>query len=274
MERVCVSGAGGLPRRVLPWHSAAVDFAQHALALKHGPRSGWGWSRQLQDAAGYRSPDAFYEGQLLALVHDNCRWLDLGCGRSPCPFNPRLAELLSRRAAVLVGVDPSPNLWRNPYLHDRIQSSIEAFSPPAPFDLVTLRMVAEHLADPARVSQALRRLVRPGGTVVIYTVHRWAPTAVLGRLSPHRAHRLAMRVLFGGEARDVFPAYYQMNTPAVLARLLGAAGLRMSGLRLLDDCRATQRFRRAHVAELRLWRLFRRLGAAYPERCLLATFTG
>lgn len=223
----------------------------------------------MQHRSGYRSPDAAYEGQLLELAGPGTRWLDLGCGRSPCPFNPRLADALAGSCAELVGVDASANVWANPYLHARVQSDLAAYRPDRSFDLVTMRMVAEHVAAPAAVARALARLVRPGGALLIYTVHRWSPTAILGRLAPHRAHVAAMRIMFGGESRDVFPAHYRMNTPAKLRGLLEPAGFRVERLEQPDDCRATQRWRMAHRLELATWRVFRRCRVPYPERCIV-----
>ena len=78
-----------------------------------------------------------------------------------------------------------------------------------------------------------------------------------------------MRIMFAGAARDVFPAYYRMNTPGALRRLLEPEGFRVEHLEQPDDCRATQRWRTAHRAELAAWRLFRRLRVPYPERCIV-----
>ena len=249
-----------------------MDMAERALELKHGPPEAWGWTRAMHEAAGYRSPDAEYEGAALSLIPAGTRWLDLGCGRAPFPHNPRLCALLSARAGLLVGVDASANVLDNPYLHQQVRSPIETFAAAEVFDVVTLRMVAEHLAQPVPVAQALARLVRPGGTVLIYTVHRWSPTAMLGAAFPHRLHRLAMRRLFGGEDRDVFPAHYRMNTRRALDTVMAGAGFEPGGTRLLDDCRTTQRWRVLHRLELLAWSMLRRIGVPYPERCILAIF--
>ena len=242
---------------------------QEALAWKHGPSLA-GVTIEQHRRVGYASPDAYYEAALLRSIGPGTRWLDVGCGRSPCPANPRLAGHLSRTAALFVGVDPGPNLPDNPYLHRAVAGDVTAVLAES-FDVVTMRMVAEHVASPRDTAAALHRLVRPGGRLLIYTVHARSPTALLGRIGPHRLHRAAMRRLFAGEDRDVFRAYYRMNTPARLRALL--PGFDLLRLEMLDDCRTTVRFPRLHAAELALWSGLRRVGLRYPERCLLAEFT-
>ncbi len=245
-----------------------MDFTAAALDWKHGSSPAEPTIR-LHRQVGYTSPDAFYEGALLRLVAPGTRWLDVGCGRSPCPFNPALAAHLAGVAGYFVGVDPGPNLRDNPYVHRAVAGDLASMQPDL-FDLVSMRMVAEHVAAPEDTAAALHRLVTPGGTLLIFTVHSRAPTALLGRIAPHRLHRLAMRRVFGGVDRDVFPAPYRMNTVRRLRRLLPGFTLRQ--VALLDDCRLTIGFPRLHAAELALWSAWHRTGLTYPEHCILAEF--
>lgn len=246
-----------------------MDYVQQALEWKHGS-SPTGTTIRLHRRRGYHTPDAHYEAALLRLVGPDTRWLDVGCGRSPCPFNPHLAAHLAQRCALLAGVDASANIAANPYLHRAIRSNVAAMNPDA-YDLVTMRMVAEHVAEPDRLAAMLRRLVAPGGTLLIYTVHAASPSALVGKLAPQTLHRLAMRGLFRGEDRDVFPAYYRMNTIGQLRWIL--RGFEARQLSLLDDCRLTLRRPKLHAAELALWSIWRRTTLAYPECCILGEFT-
>ena len=243
-----------------------MDWVNTALAWKHGVTPGVTLSQHRRH--GYLSPDAVYEGALLRLVQPGTRWLDAGGGASPCPHNPGLARHLADTCAELVGVDPGPNLARNPFVHRAQPSAIEQAD--GVYDLVTMRMVAEHVANPAGLAVALRRLVRPGGTLLIYTVHAWSPTVLAARVLPAVARRLGMRWLCAGQDRDVFPAHYRLNTVAQLEATL--AGFTLVRADALDDCRTTLRWPRLHDAELRLRTAFRQVGLAYPESCILAEF--
>ena len=245
-----------------------MNFAELARDLKHGTAV-TGQTISQHRRAGYCSPDAFYEGALLRLIGPNTRWLDAGCGASPCPFNPALAVHLSGVAKVFTGVDPGPNLAHNRYVHRAIAGDVTSM-PNETFELVTMRMAAEHVAYPQATAAALHRLVAPGGVLLIFTVHAASPTALLGRLGPHRLHRTIMRLVFGGANRDVFPTYYRMNTLGRFQSLLTGFALRQAAL--LDDCRMTIGFPRLHAAELMLWKVWRQTGLPYPECCILAEF--
>lgn len=244
-----------------------MDWINTALAFKHGDVPGVTIGQHRRH--GYVSPDAMYEGALLRLVQPGVRWLDAGAGASPCPHNPALARHLADTCAELVGVDPGPNLVLNPFVHRSQPVAIARAE--GVYDLVTMRMVAEHVADPAGLAVALRRLVRPGGTLLIYTVHAWSPTVLAARVLPAAARRLAMRWLCAGQDRDVFATYYRMNTIARLAAVL--PGFTLVRAETLEDCRTTQRWPRVHEVELQLRAVLKRVRLPYPEQCLLVEFT-
>jgi SAM-dependent methyltransferase len=248
-----------------------VDL-ESLFRLKYGDPETTGWGPRLRHSFGYFTPDDHYEATIAALVRKGCRWLDVGSGRSLFPSNAQLARTLADRCGILVGLDPDDTLDANPYVHERVKSTLEEFDSISSFDLATLRMVAEHIAEPASAVSALARLVRRGGKVVIYTVNQWTPMALASWLVPLRLHLPVNRLLWGTKQRDTFPVTYRMNTRRRLAGLFKTHGFRESSFAYLDDCRTFHRFRQLHRLELRFWRLLRSLGLRYPETCLLGVY--
>ena len=245
---------------------------EEVFELKHAqPNGRMGWGPQLRARFRYHSPDDHYEHLLLNLVTAQTRWLDIGAGDAPCS-SARVSRLLADRCAWMVGVDPSPNIRRNPFVHEKHELSLEEFDCAGPFDLLTLRMVAEHVEHPEAFAGALSRLARPGGHVVIYTVYRRSPGAVIARVTPMVTHHMVKRWLWGTEERDTFPVFYRMNTPRILRQLLGRHGFREERVQLLDDCRTLGKFRRGLQAELMARRWLNRVGLPYPERCLIGVY--
>jgi SAM-dependent methyltransferase len=221
---------------------------------------------------GYFSPDEFYETTVAKLVGEGCRWIDVGCGRDVFPCNQALSRALADRCGILIGVDPDDTLDKNPFVHQHVKSAIDEFRTDQTFDVVTLRMVAEHIQDPAAAVASLARLTKPGGKVVVYTVNRWTPLAILAKIIPHGLHHPIKRILWKTEQRDTFPVSYRMNTRKRLARLFNAGGFTELYFAYLDDCRTFGRFRTLHSCELALWQLVRAFGLKYPENCLLAVY--
>ncbi len=250
----------------------AVEFdalLAELAVLKYGDPPGR--TARLHRRMGYTSPNLFYEAMVAALVGPDSDWLDVGGGPSPFPHNPRAARLLADRCRRLVAVDPGENLPRNSFAYEAVASTIEAYRTARQFDLVTLRMVAEHLADPAAALAAIARLLRPGGRAVIYTVDRRSPSCLVNRMLVPPLRRAVMRG-FGGAAGDVFPTFYRLNRRATLRAQAAANGLDEVCFRRIDDCRASQPWPLVHGVELRWRRIWRRIGLAYPESCLLAVF--
>jgi len=240
--------------------------------IKHGDPRTTGWSPALRHNFGYFTPDDVYEATIAGLVTPGCRWIDVGGGRDVFPSNPKLAQQLADRCGHLLGLDPSDTIHENPFAHRRVQSMLEDFTSYELFDLATMRMVAEHIANPTSAVAALARLVRPGGKVVVLTVNQWSPVTVASWLVPFGLHHPVKSLLWQTEEKDTYPVVYRMNTRSQLGRLFTAHGFRESHFAYLDDCRTFHRFRWLHRAELMLWKGLRTVGLRYPETCLLGVY--
>jgi 2-polyprenyl-3-methyl-5-hydroxy-6-metoxy-1,4-benzoquinol methylase len=171
-----------------------------------------------------------------------------------------------------VGVDPDGNLEENPYVHERVKSTIDRFQSDRLFDLVTMRMVAEHVTDPDATVASLACLMRSGGKVVVYTVDKRTPTAIAAKVVPFPLHHVFKKILWKTEEKDTFPVAYLMNSREELTRVFGRHGFRETYFARLDDCRVSGRFRALHYIELSLRRVFRALRIKYPEYCILSEF--
>ena len=252
--------------------SHLTEAVREIRRLKFDASSSLGWSARMRQRFGYFTPDEWYEATLFRLVESGTTWLDVGCGRGLFPGNEPLGKLLSSRARMLVGLDPSDNIDKNTLVHERAKCLLEEYEPDQTFDLVSLRMVAEHIRDPKSAVAALGRLTRSGGRVVIYTVSKWSPASLAAALTPMAVHHMAKRILWGGLPEDDFPTAYRMNTRKQLRRLFMTEGFIEESFLYLDDCRALARWRLATMIELSAQRALRAVGLHYPEVCLLGTY--
>jgi len=256
--------------------SASLEPTQADLAnlfqIKHGPPANAGWGPKTRLAFDYFNPDDRYEALLNKLIDKHTKWLDVGCGRNIFPSNAPLAQMLADRCRLLVGVDPDDNVEDNPALHIKIKEKLEAFESETTFDVITMRMVVEHVTDPTRFVAKLAALTHPGSKVVVYTVNKWSPVPLMTRLIPESMRDLLKRYLWSAEERDTFPVAYLMNTKRQLRPLFHESRFQECHFTYLDDCRTLGRWRRLLRAELRLRQLLRMVGLRYPESCLLAVY--
>ena len=147
--------------------------------------------------------------------------LDAGCGRSSrlTGYRDRIAEI--------VGVD----IDRSACSSNR---ALDAFVvadlcgrlpfPNASFDLVYSNFVVEHLGAPAIAFAEWRRLLKPGGGLIVLTSNRASPGVGIGALIPGTARRKLKRAGAGVAEEDVIATRYRANTPRRLEELLVAAG--------------------------------------------------
>lgn len=242
------------------------------FALRYGAPDRLGWGPRLRAAFAHHTPDEHYEALVAGLVAPGTRWLEVGCGRSLFPDNPALADALARRCARLVGLDPGANLQRNPWVHEKVALDVGAYDGGGAFDLVTMRMVAEHVADPEAAVRGVQRALRPGGVAVVYTVFAGSPAPLLTRFVPMALRHRVKAWLWGTAPQDTFPTCYRMNTRGALQRWFAGVGMREEAFLRLDDCRTFARFRWLAELELRLMRVCRALGLPYAEHCLLGVY--
>ena len=147
--------------------------------------------------------------------------LDAGCGRTT-----RLRDYRDR-ITRLVGVDRDEAAGReNPFLDEFVPADLDHSLPfdEDSFDLVYANFVVEHLEQPERGFAEWRRVLRPGGRLVLLTSNRASPLMAAADRLPQRARLLIKRRGAGAVERDVYPTRYLANTPERLAAVAAAAG--------------------------------------------------
>jgi SAM-dependent methyltransferase len=231
-----------------------------------------GWGPRMRLSFNHFSPDDYYEALVARLVTPGCAWADVGCGREIFPSHPDLARELCGRAGYVLGIDPDDNINDNAYITEAFHGMLEDCNTARRFDVITLRMVAEHIVDPDRAIRKLSQLLKPNGNLVIYTPYKWAPMSIVATIVPFRLHNPLKRILWQSEARDTFPTAYKLNTRRDLAAHTARHGLSESLFRFLDDCRVTNRFRALNWLELQTCTVLNGIGMHYPERCILAVY--
>jgi SAM-dependent methyltransferase len=249
-----------------------ADARREIFRLKTQNQSFQGWSPTIRQRFGHFTPDEWYEALMFRTIDADSTWLDVGCGAELFPSNPNLADILSSRCKLLVGIDPDDNINKNTALHQRQQCLIDEYETSQRFDVISLRMVAEHITDPPKTVAALERLVRNGGRVVIYTVSKWCPASLIAAATPMTIHHRGKQALWGSSPEDAFQTVYKMNTRRKLRNLFQSAGLVEENFYYLNDCRSLGRWKIGLIFELSVERALRGLGLRYPEFCLLGVY--
>lgn len=113
--------------------------------------------------------------KLLAAVGEGGRVLDVGCSSG------YLSAPLADRGNTIVGIELDPTAAREAeaYCEQVLVGDVESMEfplEPRTFDVVLLGDVLEHLREPVATLSRLRRLLRPGGRLVLSTpnVANWA----------------------------------------------------------------------------------------------------
>lgn len=157
------------------------DFSRDSFLDTTSDESARSWSDLLElQVACFAEAEIAYLGGLPAWKRAR-RVLDVGCGQGS--FTSALGAAFPDRQ--LAGIDVSERLiarasTRSPSIDFRVADLTE-FRPDKPFDAVVMRFVLQHLPDLEVVLRSCRRLLRPGGALVVIEPslaesRNWPPT--------------------------------------------------------------------------------------------------
>ena len=147
--------------------------------------------------------------------------LEAGCGRAT-----RLGGY-RRRIARLVGVDLDTEAGRaNEALDEFVVADLCRPLPfvDGSFDLVYTNFVVEHLVAPVEAFREWRRVLRPGGNLILLTSNLANPAVWVAVRTPRRLRTAVKRRGAGAAEHDVIPPMHRANTPARLEAQLATAG--------------------------------------------------
>ena len=227
---------------------------------------------QIRKNYDYHTPEDYYQASIASILKPGDKWLDIGCGRDIFPNNQRLAKVLTTRAKETVGVDPSPNVLDNEFLDRSYLGFTDSVEEADYYDLVTLRMVAEHVADPEDLVAQIDRVSTHGAHVIVYTIYKWSPVSLITKLTPFWAHHAPKRFFWNTEERDTFPVEYKMNTKKELNTVFLNRNFENVCFIYLDDCRTLAKFKLTLHLELLIRKLLNFFNLYYPELCILSVY--
>jgi 2-polyprenyl-3-methyl-5-hydroxy-6-metoxy-1,4-benzoquinol methylase len=156
---------------------------------------------------------------------------DIGGGGRPCID----MEAKRRLGVTLVGLDVAKEeLAKAPLgLYDTtIVADITSYHGGSVADLVVCKSMLEHVSDTGAALAAIARLLRPGGTLLVFGPSRNALYARLNMLLPEAVKRRLLSIFMPGQADHLgFPAKYDRCTPRDFRRLIVGQGLEIEELR-------------------------------------------
>lgn len=176
-------------------------------------------------------PGEFFFRRVSALGGPDSDLVEVGCGREP-GFLRRVAPAFR----LLYGFDPeitapaqengirlAPGFAEHLDLGDRS------------VNVVTSANVVEHLPDPCRAFTEFKRVLRPGGRILVHTPNMLHPPLLLARPLPHRARQYLNRLTTGTRSEDTFPTFYRANTLSTIHRLARDLGLKVVSLQYVSN---------------------------------------
>jgi SAM-dependent methyltransferase len=178
---------------------------------------------------GYVDEHARFDALIRRYLRPGIAVLDAGAGRGIMyPYD------YQRNVARMAGADTDPAIGENANLTDAVVADL-AHLPygAAEFDLVFSKYVFEHLDRPLDVMRELRRVLKPGGRLLIHTPNRWHYVALFATLTPTAFHAW-FNDKRGRVEADTFPTRYRVNDRKTVDRLAMSTGFRVASIELIE----------------------------------------
>lgn len=199
-------------------------------------------------------PGVVHENAMLAAGGPDKTLLEIGCGREGKVLRrvaPHYKFAVGMDLEVAVQPQPGDN-WR------LIQGDVHRIPlDDQSVDVIANKNLVEHLADPVKVFEECKRVLRPGGRLILLTVNQWFPPILLARALPHSVRQFLNRIASGTKEEDTFRTYYRANSAKKLATAAQRAGLQVGELRHVSQ----------HPDYLMFSALLYRLGVAVERAC-------
>jgi SAM-dependent methyltransferase len=158
---------------------------------------------------------------------------DVGGGRK-CDY---ATDHDSSSGSRIIAVDVSPGeLSLNRDVDARLLGDASRSLPFAAgaLDMITACRLLEHLPDPGPFVSECRRVLRPGGFLILFLPARFAPFALLKQMLPGRLMTRVIRFIYYPESEQFCwsPLYYRACYPSALERLLRRHGFALQEMQV------------------------------------------
>jgi SAM-dependent methyltransferase len=173
------------------------------------------WARKIIQAWDpvYRPRWEVFDSLLQSLQGDNKICLEIGSGSSGALEPAHTFKLKIHSDLTLSSELPLteiPFIQMNTYNLPIKNSGV---------DLILLRFVVEHLAKPDHAFEEFKRILKPGGQLIILTTNLSSPLIFLPRILPYPLRKKLIQRLFKVRDQDVFPTYHRINRKAKVKKL-------------------------------------------------------
>ncbi len=175
---------------------------------------------------GERWDIAQFRTEVLALLRQGMRVLDLGAGRGALP------ELdFSGQGAEIWGADVDPVITQNAHLDQAFVTLPTELTgvPDNSIDLAICCSVLEHVDEPELLLREIRRVLKPGGRFFAKTPNRHHYMPLIASLTPTWFHKRYNRWR-GRDEEDTFPTRYRLNSRAAVTKHARMAGFEIERL--------------------------------------------
>jgi ubiquinone/menaquinone biosynthesis C-methylase UbiE len=152
--------------------------------------------------------------------------VDAGCGVASW-----MLDSAGVRKGIKLGLDVDPDARKNKSVDLVALSSVEDMpirSESA--DLIISSYVLEHLEHPEKAFREFARVLKPGGTLILWASNKWNYAMVLSSLTPTWFHNWVRRIALKNIDKDNYPTYYRVNTARMVRARLQEAVLKEKGI--------------------------------------------
>ena len=167
--------------------------------------------------------DSVFKIEVLKLLSPQSIIVDIGCGKKAI-FLRSLSSHIKKAYGIDLEVSTEIIDGNIHIIHGDAESIP---LPECSVDIITMAYVAEHLQNPKKVLIECKRILKPGGSVILIAPCKFYLPIFFGRAVPHCIKRRLNRLITSTDSDETFPAYYKANSRRALLKLSYSVGLKV-----------------------------------------------
>jgi len=172
-----------------------------------------------------------YRARLADLVEPGSKILHAGCGWDKNKVSEQFKD-----SCEVIGIDLDSRVETLFHSEFHLASLESVPLPEKTFDVIISEYVFEHLDHPETVLSEFKRLLKPGGKILVLTPNAYSYKTLAARLTPQQFHILMGRHRYGrGHEADMYPTVFRCNVEKTFRTIAKRVGLDVSDVRFMTN---------------------------------------
>ena len=194
---------------------------------------GQAWRNSIMEKVWHGGTHAtrYYRERLDNAIQPGMRILHAGSG-----WDKKQVSIKYKDTCTVVGIDLDPAVAERFHSEFHLASLNKMPFEDNSFDVVFSEYVFEHLEEPDGAFQEIRRVLKPGGKLLVITPNLFSYKSLAAHFTPYSFHVWMGNIRYGrGHEADMYPTTFLCNTRGAFKRFAKKHGFQINNMAIVTN---------------------------------------